>query len=254
MVFLAKSPLVDQYDVSTLRIITSGGAPLTKVIEQAVYKRLNRPIIRNGYGMTEGTLGFTCQNHRFCKSGSVGILHAGVQCRVVDPDSGLVLGANEEGELQFKGSTMKGYVNDAKATQASLTDDEWLRTGDIGYYDSDEEFFVVDRLKELIKVKGLQVAPAELEGLLLKNTLIADAGVIGIPDERAGEVPFAFVVKQPNSKLTETDVIEYVAKNATPFKQLRGGVRFVDSIPKNPSGKILRRELRALYKVLKSKL
>lgn len=254
MVFLAKSPLVDQYDISSLRVIFCGAAPLTHEVEQAVSARLNRPMIRNGYGMTEGTVAFTGQNYEFCKSGSVGKIIAGVQGRVVDPETGLVLGANEEGELQFKGATMKGYVDDQKATSATMTDDGWLRTGDIGYYDMNEEFFVVDRLKELIKYKGFQVAPAELEGLLLKNKKIADVGVIGIPDERAGELPFAFVVKQPKVDLTESEVVDYVAKEMSDAKRLRGGVRFVDSIQKNPSGKILRRELRALYKTTKSKL
>lgn len=245
---------MDQYDISSLRLIFCGAAPLTKEVEQAVFKRLHGPLIRNGYGMTEGTISFTLQNHRFCKSGSVGQVNVGVQGRVVDPDSGRILGANEEGELQFKGATMKGYVGDEKTTREAITADGWLRTGDIGYFDVDGEFFVVDRLKELIKFKGFQVAPAELEGLLLNNKKIADAGVIGIPDERTGELPFAFVVKQPNAELTETEVVEYVANNASTFKQLRGGVRFVDSIPKNPSGKILRRELRNLYKSIKSKL
>lgn len=254
MVFLAKSPLIDQYDISTMDTIFIGAAPLTKELSDAVFKRLNSPLIRNGYGMTEGILSFSSQNYQFNKSGSVGKITVGVKCRVVDPDTGLVLGANEEGELQFKGTTMKGYVGDEKATRETITDDGWLRTGDIGYYDNDWELFVVDRLKELIKYKGFQVAPAELEGLLLQNNKISDVGVIGVPDERAGELPFAFVVKQPNVDLTETDVMEYVASKTSPFKQLRGGVRFVESIPKNPAGKILRRELRKLYTIPKSKL
>lgn len=254
MVFLAKSPLVDQYDISTMRLIFVGSAPLSGELKQAVFGRLNDPIIRNGYGMTEGTLGFTCQNYRYEKSGSVGGIVAGIQGRVVDPQSGRVLDANEEGELQFKGATMKGYVDDEKATREAITDDGWLRTGDIGYFDADGELFIVDRLKELIKVKGFQVAPAELEALLLKNKKIADVGVIGIPDERAGEVPLAFVVRQSNVELSEAEVIEYVAKNTSSSKHLQGGVRFVEIIPKNQSGKILRRELRALFKALKSKL
>lgn len=254
MVFLAKSPLIDQYDISSLRLIFVGAAPMTEQIKMAVFNRLNQPLIRNGYGMTEGTLGFTSQTGRFCKSGSVGRIQNGLQGRVVDPGSGRVLGANEEGELQFKGATMKGYLGDDGATRDAITDDGWLRTGDIGYYDLDGEWFVVDRLKELIKFKGFQVAPAELEGLLLKHHKIADVGVIGIPDERAGELPFAFVVKQANVELSEKEVVEYVEKNTSSSKYLRGGVRFVDAIPKNPSGKILRRDLRTMFKSLKSKL
>lgn len=254
MVFLAKSPIVDQYDLSSIRRIGCGAAPLPKHLEDAVYKRFREPAIHQGYGMTEGTYCFTRQSNTFCSTGSVGILIPGIYGRVVDPGTGRVLGSNEEGELQFSGANMKGYIGNEQATNEVIDSDGWLKTGDIGYYNQRGEWFVVDRLKELIKYKGFQVAPAEIEGLLLKHKGIADAGVIGVADERAGEIPMAFVVRQPNAKLTETDVIEYVAKNLSAAKHLRGGVRFVEAIPKNPSGKILRRELRSMAKSIKSKL
>lgn len=131
-----------------------------------------------------------------------------------------------------------------------------MHTGDVGYYDDDKQFFIVDRIKELIKWKGYQVPPAEIEGLLLTNRKIRDAAVIGIPDDFAGELPLAFVVKQPGVTLTEDEVIKFVENLTSHAKRLHGGVRFIDEIPKNPSGKILRRELRELVKQssLKSKL
>lgn len=255
MVFLAKSPIVDEFDLSSLAVLISGAAPLTKEVEEAVFRRLNRPIIRQGYGMTEGTVTFTSQTGTFHKTGSIGILVRGVYGRIVDIGTGNVLGPNEEGELQFRGNViMKGYIGDAKATRETTSDDGWLKTGDIGYYDNDGEWFIVDRLKELIKVKGFQVAPAEIEGLLLKNEHIADVGVIGVPDERAGELPMAFVVKQQDARISEQEVFDFVAKTTSSPKHLKGGVRFVEAIPKNPSGKILRRELRLLAKKLTSKL
>lgn len=254
MVFLAKSPLVDQFDVSTVRSIFSGAAPLTAELQAAVFKRLNAPIIRQGYGMTEGTVAFTTQTDRCHTQGSVGELSCGLHGRVVEPESGRILGPNEEGELQFRGNAMRGYVGNALATAETIGADGWLRTGDIGYYTERGEWFVVDRLKELIKHKGFQVAPAELEGLLLQMPQVSDCGVIGVPDERAGELPMAFVVRQPGVQLSGAEVEEFVRQRASPSKWLSGGVQFVAQIPKNPSGKILRRELRAAAKNMASPL
>lgn len=221
-----------------------------------MYNSIGVPMIRQGYGLSESTLSLLVQNDQACKPGSVGALKVGLWAKVVDPDTGKVLGANERGELCFKGDCiMKGYIGDSKATQTAIKDG-WLHTGDIGYFDEDFEFFIVDRIKELIKYKGFQVPPAEIEALLLTHPKIKDAAVIGKPDEEAGELPMAFVVKQPHgSDLTENDVIQFVAERASPAKKLRGGVMFLDEIPKNPSGKILRRVLRdMLKKKIKSKL
>ena len=139
---------------------------------------------------------------------------------------------------------MKGYLGNEKATQETVKDG-WLHSGDIAYYDEDGRFYIVDRLKELIKVKGFQVAPAELEDLLRKHPDILDVGVVGVEDERRGEAPFAFVVKKA-SDLTADQVFDFVAGQTTEYKHLTGGIRFVDAIPKNPSGKIMRRELRKM--------
>ncbi|XP_016952573.1 uncharacterized protein LOC108026243 [Drosophila biarmipes] len=254
MVFLAKHPIVDKYDLSSLMVLLCGAAPLSRETEDQIKERIGVPFIRQGYGLSESTLSVLVQNDEFCKPGSVGVLKVGIYAKVVDPDTGKLLGANQRGELCFKGDgIMKGYIGDSKSTQTAIKDG-WLHTGDIGYYDDDFEFFIVDRIKELIKYKGYQVPPAEIEALLLTNDKIKDAAVIGKPDEEAGELPMAFVVKQANVELTESEVIQFVNDNASPAKRLRGGVIFVDEIPKNPSGKILRRILRDMLKKPKSKL
>lgn len=235
-------------------MIFCGAAPLSRETELELKKRFKQKVaIVQGYGMSETTYGILGSVVEM-KPGSVGKILKGCYVKVID-ENGKSLGPNKRGELCFKGTKiMKGYLNDQKATVETIDKDGWLHTGDIGYYDEDQQFFVVDRLKELIKYKAFQVAPAELEGLLLSNPKIKDAGVIGIPDERAGELPLAFVVKQPGANLTESEVKNFVAKNVSNSKWLRGGVRFVEEIPKNPSGKILRRMLKELYVNTRAKL
>lgn len=255
MVLMSKSPLVEQYNLSSLKVIWCGAAPLSKELEERVKGRLGLKVIRQGYGMTEGTLAFCAQHDNNHSSGSVGTLRRGVFGRVVDVESGRSLVANELGEIQFKGNCiMKGYVGNEHSTAATIDQQGWLHTGDIGYFDEDGEWFIVDRIKELIKYKGYQVPPAEIEGILLRNEKIKDAAIIGIPDESAGEVALAFVVKQPNSTLTEIEVCDYVAAQVSHPKRLHGGVKFLAEIPKSVSGKILRRELRELMKKKDSKL
>lgn len=159
MVLLAKSPLVSQYDTSSIKVIWCGAAPLSKEVEDAVKCRIGVPIVRQGYGMTEGSLSFAGQTDLNHKSGSVGVLRTGVWGRVIDVDTGKNLKAFEKGELLFKGSClMKGYIDYVDATRNTIDEDGWLHTGDIGYYDNDGELFIVDRLKELIKYKGMSYA------------------------------------------------------------------------------------------------
>lgn len=214
LVFLAKSPLVDKYDLSSLVVIGCGAAPLSKEVSDAVKERLNVFEIRQGYGMSEMTLSVLAQTLEHNKPGSVGILRAGTWGKIIDLETGKSLGPNQRGEMCFKGNIiMKGYVNNTEATKNTIDVDGWLHTGDIGYYDEDHEWFIVDRIKELIKYKGYQVPPAEIESILLQHPDIIDAAVIGIPDEKAGELPFAFVVKKPKSILSTKDVIDYVASN-----------------------------------------
>lgn len=256
MVFLAKHPLVDSFDLDSVRTIICGAAPLSADVQKAVEKRLGIPAltIRQGYGMSELSLATLLQK-RLLTAGSVGDLNEGSMAKVID-ENGKTLGPNQRGELCFKGNQrMIGYIGNDKATADTIDSDGWLHTGDVGYYDEDKQFYIVDRIKELIKWKGFQVPPAEIEGVLLTHPKIKDAAVIGIPDEMAGELPLAFVVKADDS-LTEDEVINFVAKTASPAKKLHGGVKFIDEIPKNLSGKILRRELRELAKslTLKAKL
>lgn len=211
MMFLAKSPLVSKYSLSSLKIIYCGAAPLSRELEQAVQDRLGIPFVRQGYGMTEATVGLTSQTDDYTKRGSVGGIRAGTMGRVID-EKGMNLGPNEPGELLFGGPTiMKGYIGDAVSTNSTVDSDGWLHTGDIGYYDEQGEYFIVDRLKELIKFNGFQVPPAEIEGILQQHREIADAGVIGVPDDRAGELPMAFVVRANGSQITEKEIVDYVA-------------------------------------------
>lgn len=212
MVFLAKSPLVAKYDLSSLHTILSGAAPLSKNVELLAKEKTGVTNIRQGYGMTECTYIVTLQNDYHRTSGSVGVLVKGVRARVVDVVNGKCLGPNEIGELHFKGkNVMKGYIGNAQATSATVDSEGFLHTGDIGYYDKNGEFYIVDRIKELIKYKAFQVAPAEIEALLLTHPQIKDAGVVGKLHEESGEAAFAFVVKQPGATINENDVFTYVA-------------------------------------------
>ncbi|KAF2880007.1 hypothetical protein ILUMI_26167 [Ignelater luminosus] len=252
--FLAKSPLVDNYDLSSLETILCGAAPLSKRTQDILIKRLKPDRFLQGYGLTEAVpiLTFTVDDF---KTGSCGKVCPGMSVKIVDPESGKALGPGQNGELCCKGDTvMKGYANNIEATKAIFDKDGWLHTGDVAYYDSDGYFYIVDRIKELIKYKGFQVPPAELEAILLTHPKIIDAGVVGLPDEVAGELPVAFVVTDSDENLTEEEVKNFIAKKVSPQKHLHGGVKFVDEIPRNPSGKILRRKLQELLRPQKCKL
>ena len=180
-------------------------------------------------------------------AGSIGVVLCNLECRIVDAESGEDLGLNERGELWVRGpNVMKGYLGVPEATAATIDADGWLRTGDIATADDQGYFFIVDRLKELIKYKGFQVAPAELEGLLLTHPAVADAAVVPLPDDEAGEIPKAFVVLKPDTDATAVTgqtLMDFVAGEVSHYKQIRH-VEFIDAIPKSPSGKILRRLLR----------
>jgi 4-coumarate--CoA ligase len=217
--------------------------------------RLKIKSVRQAYGLTETTIGVVGMPLGCEKFGSSGKVLPYMLCKIRNPDTGESLGPNQIGELCFKGPVvMKGYYDNEQATRESFTSDGWLLTGDLAYYDDEEYFYVVDRLKELIKYKGFQVAPAELEALLLTNPKIRDAAVVGVPDEDAGELPLAFVVTDSGVVLTEVEVKQFIEGRVSSPKRLRGGVIFTTAIPKNPSGKILRRELRQLLRKNKSKL
>ncbi|CAN4088635.1 unnamed protein product [Withania somnifera] len=179
------------------------------------------------------------------KSGACGTVVRNAEMKIVDPDTGCSLPRNQSGEICIRGDQiMKGYLNDPEATTRTIDKDGWLHTGDIGFIDDDDELFIVDRLKELIKYKGFQVAPAELEALLVNHPNISDAAVVPMKDEQAGEVPVAFVVRSNGSTITEDEVKEFVSKQVIFYKRIKR-VFFVETVPKSPSGKILRKDLRA---------
>lgn len=239
---LSKSPIVDEYDLSTLRAVFSGAAPLDENLTRACMQRLNLRI-RQGYGMTETSpvTHSSPANPDQVKHGSVGVAAPNTECKIIDLETGEALPHNKEGELCVRGpQIMKGYLNRPEATAATIDRDNWLHTGDIAYVDEDGHFFIVDRAKELIKYKGFQVPPAELEAVLLTHEAVADAAVIPCPDEEAGEVPKAFVVLRGTA--TAEELMDFVAQRVAPYKRIKF-VEFTDKIPKSASGKILRRML-----------
>ena len=246
---LAKHPLVAQYDLSSLKHIISAAAPLDAQLAAACSQRLGLPPVGQAYGMTElspGTHVVPLDAMDEAPPGTVGKLIAGTEMRIVsldDPDKDLGIG--ESGEILIRGpQIMKGYLGRPDDTAAMIDPDGWLHTGDVGHVDNDGWLFVVDRVKELIKYKGFQVAPAELEALLLTHPGIADAAVIGDYDDDGNEVPHACVVRQPTATdLSEGEVMMYVAERVAPYKRVRR-VTFIDNVPRAASGKILRRELR----------
>ena len=240
---LAKHPIVDQYDLSSLEVVTSGAAPLGEEMAGAVADRIGCDILQ-GYGLTETSPLTHASARGNTKYGSIGKLAPNTECRIVDTETGENLGPNEDGEVWIRGpQVMKGYLNKPEATAETIDADGWIHTGDIGHCDDEGDFYIVDRLKELIKYKGFQVPPAELEALLLSNPKVADAAVIPIPDEEAGEIPKAFVVLKPEQEATDAELMGFVAEHVASYKQIRL-LEFTDAIPKSASGKILRRVLR----------
>jgi acyl-CoA synthetase (AMP-forming)/AMP-acid ligase II len=239
---LAKHPLVDRFDLSALRFVNSGAAPLDVELEEACGKRLGCAV-GQGYGLTETSPVLTAHRPEEARirHGSAGQLVPNTEAKVVNLATGEALGRNQDGELCFRGpQVMRGYLNRPQETAQMVDPDGWLHSGDIGHVDDDGYFYVVDRVKELIKYKGEQVAPAELEAVLVSHPAIADAAVVRVPDEEAGEVPKAFVVAK--GELSAQEVMDYVAERVAPYKKVRV-VEFVDEIPKSLSGKILRRVL-----------
>jgi acyl-CoA synthetase (AMP-forming)/AMP-acid ligase II len=239
---LSKSPLVDSYDLSSLHTIFSGAAPLGAELARECSERLGCAVVQ-GYGMTESSPATHLSTREHNKPGSVGLCVPNMECRLVSVETGEDVGVGERGEVLVRGpQVMKGYLNRAEATAHTVDAEGWLHTGDVAYADEDGYFFIVDRAKELIKYKAFQVAPAELEAVLLTHPSVADAAVIPSPDAEAGEVPKAFVVVKDGHGMTEDEVLGFVAAQVAPYKKVRR-VEFVPQIPKSPSGKILRRLL-----------
>jgi acyl-CoA synthetase (AMP-forming)/AMP-acid ligase II len=240
---LAKSPLVDRYDLSSLQLVNSGAAPLSAELAEAAAARVGCPVVQ-GYGMTESSpvTHVTPTDPACNRPGTIGPPVPNTECKIGALSGGAELDAGEEGEVCVRGpQVMRGYLDDPDATAQTIDAEGWLHTGDVGRADPDGYVVLVDRVKELIKYKGYQVAPAELEALLVEHPAVAEAAVIGRADEEAGEVPIAFVALSGDA--TAEEIQAFIADRVAPYKKLRA-LEVVDEIPKSPSGKILRRKLR----------
>ncbi|CAL1358338.1 unnamed protein product [Linum trigynum] len=252
VVAMVKSGSSERYDLSSLKSLVVGAAPLGKDVIAAFKAKFPTVELAQGYGLTEltGPVSRVLGPEESKKWGSVGRLYGLLEAKIVDPETQEVLPPGKQGELWVKGpTTFKGYVGDPEGTIENMIINGWLRTGDLCYFDDQGFLYVVDRLKELIKYNGYQVAPAELEQLLQSHPGVADAAVIPYPDEEAGQLPFACVVRRPGCILDERSVMEFVAKHVAPYKKIRR-VAFVNSIPKSPAGKILRKDLRKIVLAL----
>jgi len=242
VIALAKHPVVNRFDLSSVRFVNSGAAPLDAGIQRETARRLGA-IVTQGYGMTETSAAITLTpgQTELVRPGSVGLLLPNMEARVVDPASGAALGPNENGEIWVRGpNVMRGYLDNATANAEAFGDGDWFRTGDVGHVDDDGYFYIVDRVKELIKYKGMQVAPAELEAVLISHPAVAEGAVIPIPDEEAGEIPKAFVVLEGD--VAPAEILDYVAARVAPHMKIRA-IEIVAEIPKSPTGKLLRRVL-----------
>jgi len=244
---MVKHPAVAQFDLSSVRLVFSGAAPLGEDMARGLAKKLGCPVVQ-GYGMTEASpvTHLSPTRNAPMKPGSVGRVVPNTEVKIVEVGTGAEVPQGQEGELLIRGpQIMKGYLNRPGETADCLDREGWYHTGDVGYVDAEGYFFVVDRTKELIKYKGLQVAPAELEALLLTHPAVLDVAVVRKADEEAGEVPKAYVVLKPDaaSRAAQAEVIMgWVAERVAPHKRIRH-LEFVDQIPKSASGKILRRVL-----------
>ncbi|WCJ38779.1 4-coumarate--CoA ligase-like 1 [Euphorbia peplus] len=248
---LVKNPIVEEFDLSKLKLraVMTAAAPLAPELLNAFEIKFPGVQVQEAYGLTEHSCitlshGDPSKGHGIAKKNSVGYILPNLEIKFVDPESNKSLTKNTHGELCVRSQcVMQGYYKNEEETARTIDKEGWLHTGDIGYIDDDGDIFIVDRIKELIKYKGFQVAPAELEAILLSHPSVEDAAVVPLPDEEAGEIPAACVVINKQAKQNEEDIINYVAKNIASYKKIRV-VQFVDSIPKSPSGKIMRRLLK----------
>ncbi|KAJ5195685.1 hypothetical protein N7449_006164 [Penicillium cf. viridicatum] len=248
VLYLAKDPAMTREQLSSLRMVTSGGAPLAPDLVRAVYDRLKIPV-RQGFGLTESTAVSHMQRwDRWGQAlGSSGPPYPQVETKFIDEQGNPV--SEGEGELCLRGPTIfPGYHNNAKATAHSITPDGWFKTGDIGFQDEEGNFFITDRLKDLIKFKGFQIPPTEIESVLHEHPLVHDVAVIGLVVQKiASEIPVAYVVLEKTDKPTKKvaeELVAYADGKLAPHKKLRGGIIPIGEIPKSASGKILKRILK----------
>ncbi|XP_043201768.1 4-coumarate--CoA ligase 1-like [Amphibalanus amphitrite] len=245
--FLTNSPDVDTTTLQSVKVVVCAAAPLGKQLQKRFCQKTDGKFnFIEGFGMTETSpvVTFGSRTKRGDYPGTCGVLVHNTEAKMISVEDGRELEQGEIGEICVRGpQVMAGYYRNPEATAATIDSDGWLHTGDVGYCNDDGFFFIVDRVKELIKYKGFQVAPASLEDLLRKHAGVADAAVIGVPDEEAGELPRAYVVTS-DPAITEQQLADFVNRRVNPFSRLRGGVRIVDAIPKSATGKTLRRQLR----------
>ncbi|KAL3684845.1 hypothetical protein R1sor_002867 [Riccia sorocarpa] len=247
IVALAKQPIVEKFDLSSLKVIGCGGASLPKCVLEEFRARFSGIKFSQGYGMTETASVICASKHASSVPappyGSVGYLIPNIQAKIIEVGTGKPLPPHEEGELCIRGpQVMKGYANDPEATAATIDADGWLHTGDLAYFTENGALFILDRVRELIRYNAQQVAPAEIERVLLQHPNIADAVVVPVPDAEARQLPVACVVLHTKGALTEADITSFVAKEVATHKNIRGVV-FLDSIPRADSGKAQRRQL-----------
>jgi len=249
--FCANHPKVEPKLLDTIKYIMVGAAPVGETLIEEFKRKAPHVHFREGYGMTELSPVVTMTIVDLFKPGSCGILLPNTEAKIMDLDTGNAVGPNQTGEVCFKGpQVMKGYLNNEKATSETIKDG-WLHSGDIAFYDDMNRIYIVDRLKELIKVKGFQVPPAELEDLIRSHPLAADVAVIGIPDQIKGEIPRAYIVLKPDVNDSKDEcgkqINDFVNKHVAEYKRLAGGIEFIEAIPKSAAGKILRKDLKARF-------
>ncbi|KAF6143873.1 hypothetical protein GIB67_009854 [Kingdonia uniflora] len=251
MLALVKNPVVEEFDLSRLKLraVMTAAAPLAPDLLLAFERKFPGVQVQEAYGLTEHSCitlshGDPTKEHGIAKKSSVGFILPNLEVKFIDPDTGRSLPRNTPGEVCVRSQcVMQGYYNNKEETDRTIDSEGWLHTGDIGYIDDDGDVFIVDRIKELIKYKGFQVAPAELEATLLSHPSVEDAAVVPLADEEAGEIPAACVVMNRNAKESEEEMMRFVASNVASYKKVRV-LHFVDTIPKSPSGKIMRRFLK----------
>ncbi|XP_052749617.1 uncharacterized protein LOC113512676 [Galleria mellonella] len=246
-VFLARHPAVTPAHLQSVRSIICGAAPLSPADADAIVAKNNNIYFRQGYGLTETCGSFSVARKTDRNHASVGYVLSNCQAKIADMETHQALGPGKEGELWVRGpNVMSGYYKNEEATKSDFTDDGWYKTGDIAKYDENNYLYVTDRLKELIKVKGYQVPPAELETVIRTHPKVADCAVLGVKDPATGEAPKAFFVPQPGQSLTPEELMAFVNSKVTSYKQIKQA-QIVDEIPKNPGGKILKRVLKEKY-------
>jgi acyl-CoA synthetase (AMP-forming)/AMP-acid ligase II len=258
LIRLLRDPIVQKYDLSHVRKFSSGAAPLSAEVIQALKSRFPNAGFKQGYGMTESCsciAAHPLEKSTYEYAHRVGTIVASTEVKIVDPETGKELGYDVPGEIFSRGpQIVMGYLNNEKATRETFDADQWLHTGDIGFIDSEGFITITDRIKEMIKVKGIAVAPAELEDLLLGHPIVEDVAVGAIPNEYTGQRPKAYVVLKQDIHQNKTPdqirsllkvIIDYVRENKVRHKWITEA-EMLDEIPKSASGKILRRMLRRM--------